>query len=652
MNMPEIIIKKFKLVLVLLVLFGCSIAVYWPGITGPYVFDDYGNIVGNAFIENAHLGIEHLLQAVFSSESGPLGRPIAMATFALNSYFAGGISNTFQFKLTNIAIHAINGFLIFLVAARLLSFIPTGNAPTSSTAAFSKVTTHPLALASIVSLLWLVNPIQLTTVLYVVQRMTSLSTMFVLLAMICYLHGRKQQVDGKPYILYLVVGPAIFGMLGIFSKENAVLLPLYLIVLEFTILHNIPLSHRWQDFFSKHRQPIILLSILGGIIFTAALLAYSLPGYGSRPFTLTERLMTESRIVIFYLLLIIIPRINALGLYHDDIPLSHSLITPWTTLPSILFLIALATLAWKKRRSWPIASAGVLFFLAGHLLESTVLPLELAHEHRNYLPSMGIFFAFTQIFHSSKSNSDRKTAGSILVLLALLYSGTTYFRSTQWSNVQSLYTFEAIHHPRSARAQLELSGMLEYYGKYREAKQAAETSASLDPSNPAILMEIQVLNSKYFQPDQDLDKKINHLLAFYPYSAFLKTRLQSAVSCTKSKCFRLQPSVESWLVNILKRSHEGRDGSYYYYLLGQLYSYEGKWREAIEMLNRSYQEDPKYVHPLFLLASIYVRANEYERADEVYLRIQKINKLGKLKWNSDLKKLENDLERMRRNLPR
>ena len=501
-------------------------------------------------------------------------------------------------------------------------------------------------------MLWLVNPIQLTTVLYVVQRMTSLSAMFVLLGIIFYLHGRKRQLDGRSYFAYLAVYPVIFGVLGIFSKENAVLLPLYLIVLEFTILHDKPLSHRWRDFYSQHKKLVLAFLILGGLIVGGAILAYALPGYNNRPFTITERLVTESRIIVFYTLLILIPRINALGLYHDDIPLSHSLVSPWTTLPSILLIIAVIVLAWKKRKIWPLASAGILFFLAGHTLESTVLPLELAHEHRNYLPSLGIFLGFTQFFYSSNSRSEWKTAGSILALLFLLYSGTTYFRSTQWSNIQSLFTYEAIHHPGSARAQLELSGMLEYYGKYSEAIQAAETAANLDPSNPAYLMEIQVLKSKYFQTDPGLDNRINHLLATYPYSAFLKTRLQSAVACAESRCIKLRPSVESWLINTLKRSHKGRDGSYYYYLLGQLYSYEGKWNQAIEVLKYSYQEDPKYVHPLFLLASIYVRAHEFDQAHEIYLKIKALNKLSKLKWDRDLKKLENDLEKMQRNLPK
>jgi len=563
MNMPSLKNKSSIFILIWFMLSLCSLLVYWPGISGPFVFDDYGNIVGNAFIENAHRGIGPLFQAFFSTESGPLGRPIAMATFALNSYFAGGTSSTFPFKLTNIAIHVVNGLLIYLVAIKLYDFVSGRNFAAPVTSNFAEDTKRPILLAAAVSLLWLVNPIQLTTVLYVVQRMTSLSAMFILLSMVLYLHGRKRQINGQSYIPYLMVYPAIFAVLGIFSKETAVLLPLYLIVLEFTILHDIPLLRRWNDFYSRNKKQVLTFIILGGVILVGAFIAFALPGYGKRPFTITERVMTESRIIILYVFLILVPRINALGLYHDDIPLSHSLVAPWTTLPSILLIIALGVLAWKKMKIWPIASAGILFFLAGHTLESTVLPLELAHEHRNYLPSLGIFLAITQIFYTSNSKGDWKIASTIMLLLALLYSGTTYFRATQWGNVKSLYTYEVIHHPRSARAQLELSGMLEYFGKYREALQAAETAAALEPVNPAYLMEVQALNSKYFQTDAELDNKINHLLAYSPYSAFLKTRLRYAVSCAKTKCFSLRPSVESWLLNTLQRSHTGRDGSYY-----------------------------------------------------------------------------------------
>jgi hypothetical protein len=117
-------------------------------------------------------------------------------------------------------------------------------------------------------------------------------------------------------------------------------------------------------------------------------------GYDLRPFSLVERLMSEGRILWFYLGLMVAPRMAAFGLYHDDIAVSTGLFSPWTTLPALLGLAGLAWLAWRVRKSAPLAAFGIAWFLIGHSLESTVLPLELAHEHRNYLPLLGVCWQY------------------------------------------------------------------------------------------------------------------------------------------------------------------------------------------------------------------------------------------------------------------
>ena len=94
------------------VLVAMSSLVFLPGISGPFVFDDFSNITGNKFLRFDELNFSNLYQAAMSSNAGTLKRPLAMLTFALNSWFAGGMNSVEPFKVWNLVIHAINSVLI------------------------------------------------------------------------------------------------------------------------------------------------------------------------------------------------------------------------------------------------------------------------------------------------------------------------------------------------------------------------------------------------------------------------------------------------------------------------------------------------------------------------------------------------------------
>ena len=82
-----------------------------------------------------------------------------------------------------------------------------------------------------------------------------------------------------------------------------------------------------------------------------------------------------------------LPNLAEMGLHHDDFVISKTLLSPWTTLPAIAGLLALAVGALVLRKKHPLITFGIVFFFVAHALESTIIPLEIAFEHRNYLPS-------------------------------------------------------------------------------------------------------------------------------------------------------------------------------------------------------------------------------------------------------------------------
>lgn len=220
--------------------------VYWPGVTGGWVFDDYPNIVDNAAI---HIMPEHStlapwVNAAISSPASFLHRPLASITFALNWMADDG--DPWPFKVTNIAIHLINGVLVFCMLRALLRLagwragrLPFPNGDETAIRIDEAAATR---LALIVSAAWMLLPINLMAVLYVVQRMESLCQVFVLAGLWAYLHGRWMMLTAESarrdrWGLALAVSGIVLGtVLGLTSKETAVLLPVFAFLAEWIVL--------------------------------------------------------------------------------------------------------------------------------------------------------------------------------------------------------------------------------------------------------------------------------------------------------------------------------------------------------------------------------------------------------------------------------
>jgi len=414
------------------------VAIYWPGLHGGFFFDDGPSILLAQGVRLETLSLESLQQVFASGHSGPSGRPIAQLSFALNHYLSG--FSPFAFKASNLAIHAANALLIFFLALRLL----TGAKPQTERHS-------ALIAAGVLATAWLLHPIQLTPVLHVVQRMTSLSALFLLAALVLHVRARS----GRPSLIKLITAWGILWPLSFFSKETGALFPFFVLAWELIVRRSIV---------GKIDYPARGLAAFAGLILLAAT-AYALSsrgqwlwaGYELRAFSLAERLLTEGRVLWFYLGLMAFPQLEALGLYHDDIALSTDLFTPSTTLPAIAGLIALIWFAWRARIRAPLVSFGIAWFLIGHGLESTVLPLEIAHEHRNYLPLFGILLAMTYaLYQALQRRGVYKTVGITLAAVLLAnYVFVTALRSDQFSNEGRRTQIEAQHHRSSASAQHE-----------------------------------------------------------------------------------------------------------------------------------------------------------------------------------------------------
>lgn len=425
------------LALVALVVF--TAAAFSPGLSGRFLFDDYPNIVTNERIHAESLDLASLKNAAGAYEGGWWGRPLATMSFAADHVVGG--RNPFYFKLTGLGVHLLNTLLVFLLVHRLLK--TPGVAPIWGFRA-----------ALVVTFAWAVHPLQVSSVLYVVQRMETLSLSFVLLAMLAYHSGRTRQIDGNPGWLPVIASIPL-AALGLLSKETAILFPFYTLALELTVL-GFRASNGSTSVILKRAYALGLA--VGALAFVVLLPRFaSQAAYEVRDFSVWERVLTQMRVLPMYLGQILLPVPSNMTFYYDALPVSQSLLSPPTTLFGALLISGMAALSWRLRKSQPVASLGLMWFLAAHLLTSNVINLELAFEHRNYFALLGVLLvalaAVGAVSCRVRPAALGVSTGAALALLVFL----CVIRSATWGNPFHLAMEHVANNPESARASSDLA---------------------------------------------------------------------------------------------------------------------------------------------------------------------------------------------------
>jgi hypothetical protein len=358
-------------VLAVVALLAAGWFVYRPALTGTFLLDDLPTLGDLRSVDDMNSAV----QFVLSGFAGPMGRPIALASFLPQASAIG--LNAEPFIRVNILIHLLNGLLVFAFARKLGS-IATGdqrNVP---------------AIALGVTAIWLFMPLLASSSLLIVQRMTTLSATFVLAGLNAYLIARgRLETRPNATLLFMSLALVLATVLATLTKENGALLPVFVLVLEATILS--PPQSLSKLRWSVWRGLFLAVPTLSIIVYLLLKIPYSGDIVAIREFTASERLFSEARILWEYLFNAFFAVGGRLGPFHESRPVNGLLTEPWTVVAVAAWVLILAT-AIRVRRQYPAAAFAVLWFLAGHLLESTTIPLELYFEHRNYLPIIGPVF--------------------------------------------------------------------------------------------------------------------------------------------------------------------------------------------------------------------------------------------------------------------
>lgn len=464
--------KSFGLLLLVL---SITLIIYSYGFKADFIFDDYPNLqdLGNYGDINTWDKAKNFISNGFS---GPTGRPISLASFLLNDNTWPSIASSF--KYTNTLIHLLNGLFLYWAIILILQ-------------SYKYKVEKIFWIAFIASSIWILHPYFVSTTLYVVQRMAQLATLFSLIGIVGYFKAR-QLLMNKPLqaYFYMTISIGICTVLATYSKENGALLPLLILVLEFCNPNkeNKPIW-QWRALCLWLPSILVLYIIFRELNFSENL-------WPNRNFNQVERLYSESRIVVEYLYHLIIPQIEGRGLYQDGYLISKSLMQPITTLYSILFLIVLLFLAFILKNRFPLFSVAILFFFAAHMMESTVLGLELYFEHRNYLSALFLFLPIASGLYLLREKIEPKLVIFIISIILSLLAFFSFERVKLWGDSEKLQLYWAKNTPNSARAQNVLASYLLRRGKAYESIIFLESQVRQKPDSA--LLNIQLLMHKVY----------------------------------------------------------------------------------------------------------------------------------------------------------
>ncbi len=487
----NILLAVLSLLTVLLIIYGNSFSGEWH-------FDDFHNILDNRNVHLQGLSWQEIRKTFFGtsneSENRHVTRPLSYLSFGLNYFFGG--TDVFGYHVVNFLLHFATTVFLFLVILRTLRL------PLLRDCYGEK----SFGIALLATFFWATSPLHVHAVTIIVQRMTCLAGLFYIMALYFYVRARTEDGRLGSWSFSLLCVLSALAALG--SKENAAVLPISILLYDVLLIQGATretflrlLKYAWI--------PLVLLLLSVSIL--SDWLVGIFQAYEARPFSMAERLLTAPRILIFYITLLLYPIPSRLMLLHD-IEFSRSLLDPWTTLPALLGVVLFCLAAAVMARRKPLLSYCMLFFFFNHLIEGTVIPLELIFEHRNYIPSMLFFVPVAVLitrsleYFSLRRGLQYFMAGGVALLL-VLQGHTTFARNDVVRSDVHLWLDNVRKAPGLSRPHVNLARHYYEAGMYEQAYVELKTAEELnrDTNLRQIGIASYNLGVYYLEQAKDID---------------------------------------------------------------------------------------------------------------------------------------------------
>ena len=432
------------------------------GITlrNPFIYDDYRVIVENRAM-TAHAGLGAIIGA-------DVTRPVATISYAIDRAWWGRGATGFHF--TNLLLHIINVVLVALLAWRIADDRRQRGSPGAAAM-------RPDIVSGVAALLFAVHPLLSGAVGYISARPELLSATFIMVALLC---ARRWMKMGRGLWL---MATFVFWILALGTKETAALFPVLVLAYDRLILAPTDRSESRRRLIRLHAPLIGLATVL--VAARVAVFVFVEQG-GAVDFQWRLALV-ELDVVRRYATMLIVPA--GQSIYHAVAPISGGL--ELRTLVSIGLAGIAAWLIWKLRRSNPIDSLGLLWFLAFLLPSSVLVTLNRAEpmaEHRVYLASCGVFLiagavadrAWAVVSSAQRATRIVLVGGFIAIVITL--SGRTFLRNTLWERPVLVWLEAAERAPNDWLPHRVLGEELHRSGKHAEAIAAFSRAVELGPA--------------------------------------------------------------------------------------------------------------------------------------------------------------------------
>ncbi len=564
---------KYNIYLFLGAALYCFVAYAQTWGTG-WTFDDVRILQGLGAITNTASALDF----IFKADTGSLtGRPLAMVTFLFN--IDDWPSSPSGFRRINLLVHIINACLLTIVIYKIAKLIPD----------FAE---KAFGFAVTVSIIWMLHPFLASTSFHIIQRMVLIAATFSLSGTLLYLYGRSILTERPTSgFIWMSLGMVIAGGVGFLAKENAALAPIMIAVTELTLLSRFaPVTHKhlklWRQIFFI--SPMFII----GAYFIYYLLHHVPTTYDTRRFSFTERLLSEPIVLLEYTQQIFFPKILSMGPYQNDLARIHGI--DWLSISALLFWLVLIGTAIVFRKRWPLFTFSVLFFLSGHLLESTIINLELYFEHRNYLPSIGLLGGVIgSIWLSDKSWPKYATYAYAAIIAILLWQ-----LNTLWGDpVRSVHTWAKMH-PTSPRAVQNLPTFYQRLGKYETAAKLVLNNYRNDPLNGGFAAYI--LASKCFAKDPEyLNREISLINIKAKQLHFSRSTIETIGrmitlmqngNCSNVKASQLILFLNGLIENPKYKSNEQQHDALL--ALSRIYDIQGNKAKSLELKIKGFEHKP------------------------------------------------------------
>lgn len=444
-----------------------SVVLYYPTIEYDFVYDDSILIVNNHDIKELSPGS---LTNLFVGRNTVNFLPVRMLVYMVIYHFWQ--LDPAPYHIVNIALHALNTLLVFVIAGLAAGMIPGENRGNDRAAVVTG--------ASVVAaLIFAVHPIHIEAVTWVSGLKDVLSAFFCLAGLLAFMKYRLKG-DGEGFRGGFVIALVAF-ILAVLSKATALAFPLVLLLFDFLFAETARKTSRAQ----RIQEHVIMMFVMAGLFALDYAMAseHAMINQIEEGGALTH-LLNVVMIAPFYLYKVIYP-FNLSIIY--EFPSPATLFAPAVIASIITLALAAAAFLLLRKRN-PAAAFGIGIFFIMLAPTMNVIPFgTLAADRYMYLPLLGICLAAGAAggkLFAADSAVVKAIAAVVLIAAGAVMIYGMENRNPDWRNPVTLWESTVELLPENPKALASLGGAYLREKRFDDAMEVFEKAMAVDKTYP------------------------------------------------------------------------------------------------------------------------------------------------------------------------